>query len=131
MRFKEGYFLFLYVVLISGCGAFGSGNDIAPGGPPAPFGITVTPVILRPGDIAVNWVTQPGPINTPNSNILYVSTNPNVSPTRYEIKKMYINPPTIITGLKSGATYYFVMTTITYQNIEGPPSSPAISAIAP
>ncbi|MHB8483773.1 MAG: hypothetical protein ACYDBV_13755 [Nitrospiria bacterium] len=126
-----GALLCLYVILISGCGAFDkfdySGGSNAP---PAPLNVTAAPVAGTPGAIQVKWLTQP----TANIDYtVYDSTSPNVSSTRYDSKKTGVSfPPVTLTNLTTGATYYFVVTTVDiYSKLESLPSSPAASAIAP
>ena len=125
--------VFLLVSALSGCGAFGTfgSEDTAISGVPAtPLKVRAAAITATPGSIQVDWLPQP------TANIHYTvfeSTRSDVSPASYENKTTNIqDPPIAFTGLTSGTTYYFVVTTDdNFQNLESPPSSPVASAIAP
>lgn len=122
--------LFLVVLILPGCGTFGSDNLSVSGAPATPLKVRATAVTGTTGVIQIDWLSQP------TANIHYTvfeSTLPDVSPSSYENKKTNIqSPPTNFTGLISGKTYYFVVTTDdNFQNLESPPSTPVASAIAP
>jgi hypothetical protein len=128
--------LLLFSLVLSftyGCGSlgtFGSDDIASSGAPPSPLKVTATPVPGTSGVIQIDWLPQP------TANIHYTvfeSTTPLVSPLSYEDKRTNIQiPPFAYTGLASGTTYYFVVTTDdNFLNLQSPPSTPAASAVAP
>ena len=129
--------LFINFIYLSGCGSYGTPSEPAGSGvPAAPVLVTATPNQLVPNSIVINWVNQPTTGTNYNYNI-YESfgliNSPDVSPSFYTNKLSYVGlPPTTLTKLTSGTTYYFVVTTVDASTgLESLPSSPVVSATAP
>ncbi len=68
-----------------------------------PTGLTAAPI---GGGVTLNWNQEAGAL----SYTVYVSSNPGVTPTRFQTSVSGISAPYTVTGLQNGAASYFVVT---------------------